>query len=53
MTKTRMIKIRVTEDADQRIKDAARASGLDASKLIRDAVMRRVQRIEKQNGKEQ
>lgn len=41
------IKYRGTKDEWQRIKDAAEASGVDASKLMRDAVMNRVKRIER------
>lgn len=42
------IKYRGTKDEWQRIKDAAKDSGADASTLMRDAVMNRVKRIERQ-----
>ncbi len=48
MAKDVFIKFRAESDARDRINKAAIAAGTDASKLMRDAVMRRVQRIERQ-----
>lgn len=47
---TRMIFRTSTEEAD-RIREAAKADGLTTSKLMRDAIMRRVKRIEKKREK--
>ena len=48
MTKIGFTKFRSTPDERDRIKKAAKVAGTDASKLMRDAIMRRVVRIEKQ-----
>ncbi len=42
-----MIKFRATTEDRDRIKEAAKLDGSDASKLMRDAIMRRVKRIER------
>ncbi len=44
-------KFRSTTDERDRINKAAKLAGIDASKLMRDTVMRRVQRIEREGAR--
>ena len=48
MLKSIFMKYRASPEERDRIKKAAKVAGMGASKLQRDAIMRRVVRIEKQ-----